>query len=80
MPYEAAEQFGIFGQFAQLNLNQGKSLLERGELLKELFLGELLFPESIFGFVVSAGETYHDDAPLFQVDLRQGASIDTRSL
>jgi hypothetical protein len=38
VPYEAAEQFGAFGQAAQLNLDEGKALLERGELLKELFL------------------------------------------
>jgi AraC-like DNA-binding protein len=29
VPYEAAEQFGIFGQLAQLNLNEGKALLKR---------------------------------------------------
>jgi hypothetical protein len=38
VPYEAAEKLGVFGQAAQLNLNEGKALLERGELLKELFL------------------------------------------
>jgi len=33
MPDETAEEFGVFGP-AQLNLNEGKPLLERSELLK----------------------------------------------
>jgi hypothetical protein len=88
VPYQAAEQFGIFGQLAQLNLNEGKALLKRGELLEELFLGGFLFRGNALAFVVSVDETYHDDAPLFraklgrclQLDLRQGAGIDTRFL
>jgi hypothetical protein len=64
VPYEAAEQFGAFGQAAQLNLDEGKALLERGELLKELFLSELLLRETAFVFVVSVDKTFHDDAPL----------------
>jgi hypothetical protein len=46
VPYEAAEQLGVFRQAAQLNLNEDKSVLERGELLKKLLLGELLFRRS----------------------------------
>jgi hypothetical protein len=68
-------------------LNEGKPLLERGELLKELFLSEFLFRRSAFVFVVSVDETFQDDAPSCWVGLggsraylRQGASIDTRSL
>jgi hypothetical protein len=63
VPYEAAEKLGVFGQAAQLNLNEGKALLERGELLKELFLSELLFRGSAFVFVVSVDKTFHDDTP-----------------
>jgi hypothetical protein len=63
VPYEAAEKLGVFGQAAQLNLNEGKALLERGELLKELFLSELLFRGSAFVFVVSVDMTFHDDTP-----------------
>jgi hypothetical protein len=60
VPYEAAEEFGVFGQPAQLNLNEGKSLLDRGKLLKELFLSGLRFRRSGFDFVVSVDETFHD--------------------
>jgi hypothetical protein len=63
VPCEAAEEFGVFGQAADVNLKEGKALLERGELLKELFLSELLFRESAFGFVVSVDKIFHDDAP-----------------
>jgi hypothetical protein len=77
VPYQAAEQFGIFGQLAQLNLNEGKALLERGELLEELLLGGFLFRGNAIVLVVSAYETFHDDAPFgsswvvyLQVDLR----------
>jgi hypothetical protein len=63
VPREAAEEFGIFGHAAHVNLKDGKALLERGELLKELFLSDLLFRETAFVFVVSI-ETFHDDAPL----------------
>jgi hypothetical protein len=60
VPCEAAEEFGVFGHAAHVNLKEGKAILERGELLKELFLSELLFRETAFVFVV----TFHDDAPL----------------
>jgi hypothetical protein len=52
-----------------VNLKKGKAILERGELLKELFLSELLFRETAFAFVVSVDETFHDDAPLCWVGL-----------
>jgi hypothetical protein len=64
VPGEAAEKFGVFGHAAHVNLKQGKAILERGELLKELFLGELLFRETAFVFLVSVDRTFHDDAPL----------------
>jgi hypothetical protein len=46
-----------------VNLKKGKAILKRGELLKELFLSELLFRETVFAFVVSIDKTFHDDAP-----------------
>jgi len=64
LPCEAAEEFGGFGHAADVKLKEGKALLERGELLKELFLSELLFRETAFVFVVSIDKTFHDDAPL----------------
>jgi hypothetical protein len=45
-------------------LKEGKAFLERGELLKELFLNELLFRKTAFVFVVNVDRTFHDDAPL----------------
>jgi hypothetical protein len=64
VPCEAAEAFGIFGQAAHVNLKEGKAILNRGELLKELFLSELLFQGAAFVFVVSVDKTFHDDAPM----------------
>jgi hypothetical protein len=64
LPCEAAEEFGVFGHAAHVNLKEGKALLERGELLKELFLSELLLRETAFVFAVSVDKTFHDDAPL----------------
>ena len=63
MPGETAEESGVFGQAAQLSLNNGKSVLERGELLEELLLRELLFPDTAFSFVLNVTKTFHDDAP-----------------
>jgi hypothetical protein len=89
VPCEPAEEFGVFGHAAHVNLKEGKALLERGELLKELFLGELLCRGTACVFVVSVDKTFHDTlhcvglsratTRLLQVDLRQGASIETRS-
>jgi len=64
VPCKAAEELGVFGQVAHVNLKEGKAILERGELLKELFLSELLLRETAFVFVVSVDKTFHDDAPL----------------
>jgi hypothetical protein len=69
VPCEAAEEFGIVGHVAHVNLKKGKAILERGELLKELFLSELLFRETAFADVVSVDKTFHDDAPLCWVGL-----------
>jgi hypothetical protein len=65
VPCETVEEFGIFGHAAQVNLKEGNALLDRGELLKELFLSELLFQGAAFVFVVSVEKTFHDDAPLW---------------
>jgi hypothetical protein len=62
---ETVEEFGVFGHAAQVNLKEGNALLERGELLKELFLSDLLFWETAFVFVVSIDKRFHDDAPLW---------------
>jgi len=48
LPCEAAEEIGVFGHVAHVNLKEGKALLDRGELLKELFLSEFLFRETAF--------------------------------
>jgi hypothetical protein len=64
VPCEAAEEFGVFGHAAHVNLKEGKAILERGELLKELFLSEILFRETASVFAVSVYKTFHDDAPL----------------
>jgi len=64
VPCEAAEEFGVFGHAAHVNLKESKALLKRGELLKELFLSEVLFRETAFVFVVSVEKIFHDDAPL----------------
>jgi hypothetical protein len=69
MPCEAAKEFGVFGHAAHVNLKEGKTILERGELLKELFLSELLFRQTAFVFVLSVDKTFHDDAPLCWVRL-----------
>jgi hypothetical protein len=61
---EGAEEFRVFGHAAHVNLKEGKAILECSELLKELFLSELLFRETAFVFVVSVDERFHDDAPL----------------
>jgi len=47
-----------------MNLKEGNALLERGELLKELFRSGLLFRETAVVFVVSVDKKIHDDAPL----------------
>jgi hypothetical protein len=70
VPCEAAEELGVFGHVAHVNLKEGKAILERGKLLKELFLSELLFRETAFVFVVSVGK-FHDDAPCVGVGLSQ---------
>ena len=64
MPCEAAEEFGVFGHRAHLNLKDGKALLDRGELLKELFLSDFPFRETVFVFVLSVIAARHDNAPL----------------
>jgi hypothetical protein len=69
VPCETAEEFGVFGHTAHVNLKKGKAILKRGELLKELFLSELLFRETAFAVVVSVDKTFHDDAPLCWVGL-----------
>jgi hypothetical protein len=63
VPCETVEEFGVFGHAAHVNLKEGKAILKRGELLKELFLSELLFRETAFVFVVSVEKTLHDNAP-----------------
>jgi hypothetical protein len=63
VPCETVEEFGVFGHAAHVNLKEGKAILKRGELLKELFLSELLFRETVFVFVVSVEKTLHDNAP-----------------
>jgi len=72
VPCEAAEEFGVFGHAADMNLKEGKALLERGELLKELFLSELLSRDIVF--VVSVDKIFHDDAPLRIASLRVSTS------
>ena len=52
MPCEVTEEFGGFGHPAHVNLKEGKAILERGELLKELFFGEFTFRGIAFVFVV----------------------------
>jgi hypothetical protein len=74
VPCEAAEEFGVFGDAADVNLKEGKAFLERGELLKELFLSELLFCETAIVFVVSVDKIFHDDAPLRIASLRVSTS------
>jgi hypothetical protein len=78
MPCEAAEEFGIFGQAAHVNLKEGKAILDRGELLKELFLGELLFQGAAFVFVVSVDKTFHDGAPVLGWVVYLSTSIASR--
>src|ERR1700751_5520122 len=48
---------------AHVELQESKAVLERRKLLKELFLGELVFPQAAFVFVVSI-DKMHDDPPL----------------
>jgi len=43
---------------------ESKALLERGELLEELLLSELLFRATAFAFVLTVDRTFHDSAPL----------------
>ena len=57
-----------------MNLKEGNALLERGELLKELFRSGLLFRETAVVFVVSVDKIYHDDAPLRIASLRVSTS------
>lgn len=64
MPCEFTEESGIFGQAAHVNLKEGKAILDRGELLKELIISELLFRETAIVFVVIVEKTFHEDAPL----------------
>jgi hypothetical protein len=75
VPCEAAEEFDVFGHAAHVNLKEGKAILERGELLKELFLSELLFRETAFVRVVSVDNILHDDAPLSLVGLSRGPTL-----
>jgi hypothetical protein len=44
-------------------LEEGKAILERGELLKELFFRQLLFSEITSVLAVSIGKTFHDATP-----------------
>jgi hypothetical protein len=74
VPCEAAEEFGVFGHAAHVNLKEGKALLERGELFKELFLSELLFLETAFDFVVSIDKILHDAPPIRIASLRVSTS------
>jgi len=60
--YEAAEEFGVFGNVAHVSLKESNALFERGKLLKELFLSERLFRETAPVFIVSVDKT-HDDIP-----------------
>jgi hypothetical protein len=46
-----------------VGLKESKALLERGELLEELLLSELLFTTA-FAFVLTVDRTFHDSAPL----------------
>jgi hypothetical protein len=61
---ETAEEFGVFGQFANVNLQEGKAFLKRRELLKELFLSVLPFRETAFALFASVDKAFHDDTPL----------------
>lgn len=61
---EAAEEFDVFGHAAHVNLKEGKALLERGELLQELLLSELVIWEVASVFVVSVDKVFHNDALL----------------
>ena len=63
MPCEAFEEFGVFGHAAHVSLKKREAFLDRGELPKELFLGEILFRESASAFVVIVDDTFHDAAP-----------------
>jgi hypothetical protein len=63
LPNETTEAFGVFGQAAQLSLNEGKSLLERGELLEELLLGEFQLRDIASFLFLSVTTTFHDDTP-----------------
>jgi hypothetical protein len=56
VPCEAAEEFNVFGHAADVNLKEGKAILERCELLKELFLSQLVF-RKVGGRVVIDVET-----------------------
>jgi hypothetical protein len=58
----------VFGHSLHVSLKDGKALLERRKLLKELFLGDLLFRETAFAFDVSVEKTFHDDAPLYSAE------------
>jgi hypothetical protein len=64
VPCEAPKELGIFGHAAHVNLKKGKAILDRGELLKELFLSELLFEEAAVVLVVSVDKTFHVYAPV----------------
>jgi hypothetical protein len=62
MPDETTEEPGVFGQAAQLNLDEGKSFLERSELLEELILVEFLLRDTAVRFALDVIKTFHDDA------------------
>jgi hypothetical protein len=60
---EAAEELDVFGHVAHVELQESKAVLERRKLPKELFLGDLVFPQAALVFVVSI-DKMHDDPPL----------------
>jgi hypothetical protein len=64
VPCEAAEELGILGHAAHVDLKEGEAILDRCELLKELLLSELLFREIAFVLVASVNKTFHDHAPV----------------
>jgi len=76
VPCEAAEELGVFGHVAHVDLKEAKAILERSELLKELLLSEFLFREAAFVFIVSVDKIFHDDAPLGWVVYLRGSECD----
>jgi hypothetical protein len=55
---EAAEELDVFGHVAHVELKERKALLDRRKLLKELFLGGLVFPQTGFVFVLSIDKVH----------------------